>query len=128
MHGASLGVSTSVVEQHAAHVREGARLFDEQAYFEAHEVWEERWRVVDGEERRVLQGLIQIAAALHKLLVMESPAPASRLFARGLAKLGDVETLQGLDLVAFRERVRVCADLLDAGRFDRAAIPRFSSR
>lgn len=107
----------------------GARRFDDGAFFDAHEAWEGRWRVATDEvERRFLQGLIQVAAALHKLLVMGGPAAAaSRLFARALAKLdacpNDLGLEQGFDLVAFRVAIHGCADALTAERFDRAAIP-----
>ena len=106
----------------------GARLFDRGAFFEAHEAWEDPWRAeTDETARRFFQGLIQVAAALHKLLIMESPGPASRVFARGLAKLdacpADFTREGGFDLPAFRVAVHGCADALAAGRFDRAAIP-----
>ena len=106
----------------------GAALFDRGAFFEAHEAWEERWRVTpDAGERLFLQGLIQVAAALHKLLAMRSPEPAARLFARALAKLdasnADSAAEHGFDLERFREGVRRCAADLGAQRFDAAAIP-----
>jgi predicted metal-dependent hydrolase len=76
----------------------GARLFDAGRFFEAHEVWEERWLVeTDGGRRRLLQGLIQIAAGFHKLGAARAGAAASaaRLFARGLAKLDACPALVG---------------------------------
>ena len=33
---------------------EGSRHFDAGRYFEAHEVWEDAWRVEEGEARRLL--------------------------------------------------------------------------
>ena len=106
----------------------GASLFDRGAFFEAHEAWEERWRVTpDAQERLFLQGLIQVAAALHKLLVMGSPGPAARLFARALAKLdaspASSAAEHGFDLDGFREAIRRCAADLDALREDRSTIP-----
>ncbi len=106
----------------------GARLFDRGAFFEAHEAWEERWRkTLDAQERLFLQGLIQVAAALHKLLAMHSPGPAARLFARALAKLdaspADSGAAHDFDLERFRAGVRRCAADLEAQRFDRAAVP-----
>jgi len=100
-------------------LREGARLFDEGAFFEAHEAWEERWRVeTDEASRRLLQGLIQIAAGFHKLLVMRDSASAARLLERGLAKL------EGrADLVEFRLAVQACAERLGDGAFDASSIP-----
>jgi predicted metal-dependent hydrolase len=103
----------------------GALLFDAGEFFEAHEVWEERWRVAtDKAERDFLQGLIQVAAAFHKILEMKSEEAASRLLAKGLAKLdacpGHVEEM---DLDRFRERLRACAGHLAAGQLTRATIP-----
>jgi predicted metal-dependent hydrolase len=107
-------------------LRRGARLFDEGAFFEAHEAWEEAWRPeTDPARRTLLQGLIQVAAAFHKLLVMRSPEAAQRLLARGLAKLdGCPVRVAGVRLRAFREATRLCATALAEGRFERGAIPR----
>jgi predicted metal-dependent hydrolase len=89
----------------------GAHLYDAGKFFEAHEAWEERWKTTtDTAERRFLQGLIQIAAAFHQLLVRRSPASAERLLARGLAKLDACPPSVGaMDLAAFRESLRACA-------------------
>ena len=106
--------------------RRGAVLFDAGAFFEAHEAWEERWRIeTDAKSRLCLQGLIQVAAAFHKLAVIGAPDAASRLLARGLAKL-DACPASTLDpkMGAFREGLRACARGLATGRFDRAHIPR----
>ncbi len=42
----------------------GVRLFNEEAYFEAHEVWEDLWSESHGKERSFIQGLIQAAVGL----------------------------------------------------------------
>jgi predicted metal-dependent hydrolase len=96
-------------------VREGARLFDEGRFFEAHEAWEAHWLVEKDEtRRRLLQGLIQAAAALHKL-DRNAPGPAASLFAKALAKLDACPaTMEGFDVAAFRERVRARANLREA--------------
>lgn len=39
--------------------------FNRADFFEAHETWEDIWRAAAGPEKRYLQGLIQIAVALH---------------------------------------------------------------
>jgi len=98
----------------------GARLFDAGAFFEAHEAWEERWRVeTDPAARRLLQGLIQIAAAFHKLVVSGAPASALRLLGRGVAKLdacpGEIEAR---GLAAFRDDIHACERALADGRLD----------
>ncbi|WP_243032385.1 DUF309 domain-containing protein [Thermus altitudinis] len=41
-------------------------LWEAGRYFEAHEVLEGAWREAQGEEKRFLQGLILLAAALHQ--------------------------------------------------------------
>jgi hypothetical protein len=104
----------------------GARLFDAGEYFEAHEAWEERWRVETSEsDRLALQGLIQIAAGLHKLFDWKSVAPASRLLAKGVAKLALCpDDALGLDLGAFRAGIEACLGALASGDLARASIPR----
>lgn len=44
---------------------EGIRLFNAEEFFEAHEVLEDVWRASSGREKKFLQGLIQLAVALH---------------------------------------------------------------
>jgi hypothetical protein len=100
----------------------GTRLFDAGKFFEAHEVWEERWRVAtDQVERDLLQGLIQVAAAFHKLLVMKSTDAALRLLkARCVsgARQGDGPRLVSGTLARMREGsccgpLRPCSDSHD---------------
>ncbi len=43
------------------------RLFDSGAYFECHELVEAAWMAASGAEKTFLQGVIQAAAAYHKL-------------------------------------------------------------
>lgn len=70
------------------HLVHGARLFDRCAYFEAHEVWEGRWRLETDETcGGLFQGLIQVAAGFHELVVVGSAESAVRLLTKGLAKL-----------------------------------------
>jgi len=46
---------------------EGIALFNQQRYFEAHEVWEELWKHADGKPRLFYQGLIQCAVSLEHM-------------------------------------------------------------
>jgi hypothetical protein len=48
-------------------LRKGVLLFNHRLFFEVHEVLEAQWVQESGEERRVLQGLIQIAVAFYHL-------------------------------------------------------------
>ncbi|MGI8748623.1 MAG: DUF309 domain-containing protein [Deinococcus sp.] len=47
-------------------LRLGAGLFNAGQWWEAHEAWEEVWQRSRGDQRRLVQGLILLAAALHK--------------------------------------------------------------
>ena len=49
---------------HEGFVR-GIQLFNQAEFFEAHEVLEDVWRAAPDPEKKFLQGIIQIAVALH---------------------------------------------------------------
>jgi hypothetical protein len=108
----------------------GARLFDAGAFFAAHEAWEELWRVESDEARgRFLQGLIQIAAAFHKLVVVGSVEAAQRLLTKGLAKLDECPSqVAAANLFAFQQSTRAYALALARGSFDRSDIPTMFAR
>jgi len=95
----------------------GAELFDEGAYFDAHEVWEERWRVeTNAAERLFLQGLIQVAAALHKREVMGSPEVAARVLTRAREKLDQspANIREGFNLEQFRAKLKTLATAIES--------------
>ena len=48
-----------------AQYREGVELFNRAAFFEAHEALEDVWRAAPHKDKKFLQGLIQVAVALH---------------------------------------------------------------
>ena len=63
-------------------------LCDKGLYFEAHEELEAGWREATGDSRILLQGVIQIAAGLHRLRASpEKPEGGRYLLERGLRKL-----------------------------------------
>ena len=70
----------------AARLERGRALFNAGRYFEAHEAWEEAWLAERGDARRLLQGLIQVAAGCHKAGQGKAEGCA-RLLAAGLEKL-----------------------------------------
>ncbi len=100
--------------RHAQRVREGQVAFNCGKFFEAHEIWEELWRDLVGRERVAVQGLIQIAAALHHLQQGRS-APAVRLIDKGARKVSQnpcPELLADLRVDALvRALARLVADL-----------------
>jgi uncharacterized protein len=101
----------------------GARLFDDGRYWDAHEAWEERWRIETREGPRLfLQGLIQIAAAFHKKLVVGDAESAARLREKARAKLDAVASdgswspaLLGVDL----DELRAMLDDLEPRKISR---------
>src|SRR6266576_4749753 len=50
---------------HGCRYHSGVELFNCGRFFEAHEVLEDLWRVAIDPERKYLQGLVQVAVALH---------------------------------------------------------------
>jgi uncharacterized protein len=65
----------------------GINLFNEQRFFEAHEEWEEEWRLMaEGEDKTFFQGLIYTAAVFLKYTQREC-AGAKELLNRSLSSL-----------------------------------------
>jgi len=109
----------------------GARAYLQGEFFDAHEFWEEIWRdEKNAEERQFLQGLIQIAAAMHKAVTQNKPAPAARLLERALLRLRPYPTpFRGVHvdkLVATGERARQALTSIaddEAGSFPASLVP-----
>lgn len=89
----------------------GIDLFNEESFFEAHEIWEKQWRETeDPGEKAFLQGMIMIAAALHHYRRGEY-AGTFRLLERGLSRIRDAgEVTQGIDVGDFAKKVSVFYD------------------
>ena len=101
---------------------EGVRRFNAQDFFGAHECWEEDWlRETDSQRRALLQGLIQVAAGLFKLVEKKDAESATRLLTRGLAKLeAPSPHASAIDLTLFCRTIR---DFLATVGTDRAEMP-----
>jgi uncharacterized protein len=67
----------------------GVAAFNAGDYYGAHELFEELWNDSEGEARRLVQALVQLAAGYHKHEI-GVPGGARKLLARALATLGDV--------------------------------------
>jgi hypothetical protein len=59
------GKENSSFSIHPSSLLEGIELFNAHSFWHAHEAWERLWLVANGDEKRFLQGLIQLAAAYH---------------------------------------------------------------
>ena len=91
-------------------------------FFDAHEELEAAWKEADGETKILLQGLIQIAAGLHRLkLRPEKTDGASYLLDRGVQKLRKTKALLSPEPLAALEgslkRIRAAGAAPKALRF-----------
>ncbi len=64
----------------------GIELFNREMFFECHEALEEAWLQASGDQKTFLQGLIQVAVALHHL-GRNNLTGAGRLLSAGMEKL-----------------------------------------
>jgi predicted metal-dependent hydrolase len=109
----------------------GVRLFNGGKFWHAHEAWEQLWKRHKQEERKFFQGLIQLAAAFHHLVVKKSAKGMNGNFDKACDNLGpylpeylgvNVETLfRGVEACR-SESDHVGSD--DLERFDYHLIPR----
>lgn len=112
-----------------ASIATGMALFNNEEFFEAHEVWEETWSDSQENDRHLLQGLIQVAAAFYKLQI-GMPSGTAKLLEKSLAHLTVVpENFYDLDLEPLVESVEVWRDtakeMVEQWRtdFDKDALP-----
>ncbi|OFX15690.1 hypothetical protein A3K71_01370 [archaeon RBG_16_50_20] len=92
-------------------IRLGFDLFNEERYWESHEALESAWRVSDGPEKAVLQGIILLAAALVHWQKNEREVSIS-VMRRGLEKFTDHSgDYFGVDIMALKSKVK---DILSA--------------
>ena len=83
---------------------EGINLFNQERFWEAHEVLEEIWHPAKGVERDVIQGLILTAAAFVHYQKNENDICIS-ILGRANAKLGTVDHFKGLDIRRLRASI-----------------------
>jgi len=92
----------------AGRIRDGLGLFNEEFFFEAHEVLEEVWHKEHGEPRLFLQGLIQLCAGFHHFQ-NGNYRGAVALLQRGADKMRKYpERYMDLDSAAIIVRVDAC--------------------
>jgi predicted metal-dependent hydrolase len=108
----------------------GAALYRAGHHWDAHEAWEEAWQEESGDVRLLLQGLIQIAAAMHKAFVQRQPVSCAKLLGSALGKLdGLAARLGDVDVEGVRADARRAlehAERWSAGAvaaFDPALVP-----
>jgi hypothetical protein len=86
----------------------GVLLFNQQDFFEAHEVWEDLWAESHGDTRRFYQGLIQAAVGLCHY-ANGNLRGAVKLFRTSQGYMeGLPSPFQGMDLTAFWLDMNTC--------------------
>lgn len=87
---------------------EGLRLFNDEEFFEAHDVWEELWAESFGDEKKFLQGLIQASVSLFHF-GNENFGGARKLYDSCRQKLEPFRpSFQGIDLEKFLDDYQRC--------------------
>jgi predicted metal-dependent hydrolase len=104
---------------------EGVALFNAAQFWHAHEAWERLWLAASGEEKRFLQGLIQLAAAYHHMQ-RGTFRGGARLFRAALEKLAPFPAKhRGVDRAeAVEAAVRHCACAEGGQSIDAEAYPK----
>ncbi len=93
----------------------GLALFNAGEYFDAHEVWEDVWRAAPVEQKKFLQGVIQVAVALHHHS-RGNLEGARSLLARAQRNLSDYpDHYEGVNLSAARAAIADCERALHSG-------------
>ncbi|HYV56785.1 MAG TPA: DUF309 domain-containing protein [Candidatus Nitrosopolaris sp.] len=110
-------------------IQHAVALWNEQLFFEVHEVLEAVWRTATGDVRQGLQGVIQIAVAFHHL-AHGNQRGARSLLVEGRARVASVpaDALPGLDLPALLQATAPLAAALASGQRPVAPPPRIVSR
>jgi hypothetical protein len=92
----------------------GIELFNAQEFFAAHEELEDVWRETPGDERRPMQGLVQVAVAFHHHSTGNLTG-ASSVLERAARNLSTGEHLHGIELEPLRESLRQWREALASG-------------
>ena len=107
----------------AAAVARAVALWNERLFFEVHEVLEAEWKRTSGEVRQALQGVIQIAVALHHH-AHGNPRGAKTLMHEGRGRLAPCAgALPTLDAAALLAATAPWETALIAGTAERDAPP-----
>ncbi len=85
-------------------LKEGVQLFNEERFWESHEVLEQIWHPAQGVERDIIQGLILTAAALVHAQ-KDRNETALKMLQKAKDKLGTTDNYEGISLDQVRLRI-----------------------
>ncbi|MFN3385524.1 MAG: DUF309 domain-containing protein [Candidatus Thermochlorobacter sp.] len=93
-------------EAQRAHFLDGIAKFNCEAYWDAHEAWEQTWQAMSEDAEIFIRGLVQLAAALHCLQTQRLEC-AARNFEKAYPKLAVAPAqFMGIDVEALRAFIR----------------------
>ena len=76
-------------------------LFNNQKWYEAHDAFEDIWNTLDGDERQIIQGILQVSVSQFHLS-KGNVNGATILLGEGLGRIKDRTNINlGIDLVSF---------------------------
>jgi predicted metal-dependent hydrolase len=105
----------SLAPSHPDPFRHGVELFNRAEFFDAHEVLEDVWRAAPAAEKKFLQGLIQVAVALHHHS-RGNLVGARSLLARALRNLEPCpDGFRGVEWPGLRHALSDWSNALDRG-------------
>ena len=94
----------------------GILLFNAGDFFQAHEVWEDWWRATTRPEKQTIQGMIQIAVAMHHATTGNF-AGAISVMERALQNLEAAgDAWRGVNLQLLRRAGRLLIEQLKGGQ------------
>lgn len=106
-------------------LREGIDQLHRGDFFAAHETWEEVWRSTTPEPKTLLQGLIQVAAALHQIHDLHRREGPRRTLAKARRNLEPWAPIAlGLDIDGLLQSVAAWQDWLERREGEPPAAPR----
>jgi predicted metal-dependent hydrolase len=102
----------------------GVQLFNAGDFFQAHEALEDAWRETNGDERLFVQGLVQVAVALHHFRG-GNMAGAHGVLRRALRNLESYPPhYAGVDVTALRRELEPILKCAAAGESSSENLPR----
>ena len=119
-------VEPAMSDRDFADLNEGIRLYNAGQFWHAHEAWEDVWRRKSGVCDAFFKGMIQAAAAFHKMREGSSKGTRTHL-ERATAKLSRCPpAFLGVDVEAFLHSLQHCLTEATQGRFPVSRIPKIT--
>ena len=94
-------MSNADIKNFKANFLNALNLFNNQEWYEAHDAFEEIWNTVDGDERQIIQGIIQVSVSQFHLSKGNLNG-ATILLGEGLGRIKNRTNINlGIDLETF---------------------------